>query len=119
MNWTVDRHDLPLSNPFGISRETSETSETATVELTHEGTTGIGAVTPSAYYDESAQSVAQTLPLLCETVDGIGLGAFLLDTGKRERKASTRLLPPEAGAFADDARAQQHEFAEMDVAGRR
>jgi len=72
MNWRVDRLKLPLSNPFGISRETSETSETVVVELTHEGTTGVGAVTPSAYYDESAESVAETLPILCETVDRIG-----------------------------------------------
>ncbi|GCF13028.1 dipeptide epimerase [Haloarcula mannanilytica] len=72
MNWTVDRYDLPLSNPFGIARETSETSETVVVELTHEGTTGIGAVTPSAYYGESAASVAETLPSLCQTVDRIG-----------------------------------------------
>ena len=72
MNWSVDRYDLPLSNPFGISRETSETSETVAVELTHEGTTGIGAVTPSAYYDESAASVAETLPSLCEVVARIG-----------------------------------------------
>jgi L-alanine-DL-glutamate epimerase-like enolase superfamily enzyme len=72
MNWTVDRHDLPLSDPFGISRETSETSETVVVELTHEGTTGIGAVTPSEYYDERAASVADALPALLERVDRIG-----------------------------------------------
>jgi len=72
MNWAVDRYDLPLSNPFGISRETSETSETVVVELTYEETTGIGAVTPSAYYGESAASVAETLPSLCEVVDHIG-----------------------------------------------
>ncbi|EMA01006.1 L-alanine-DL-glutamate epimerase [Haloarcula vallismortis] len=72
MNWRVDRYDLPLSNPFGISRETSETSETVVVELTREETTGIGAVTPSAYYNESAASVAETLPSLCEVVDRIG-----------------------------------------------
>ncbi|MDS0222090.1 dipeptide epimerase [Haloarcula sp. S1AR25-5A] len=72
MNWTVDRYELPLSNPFGISRETSETSEAVVVELSREGTTGIGAVTPSAYYGESAASVAETLPSLCEVVDRIG-----------------------------------------------
>ena len=32
MNWTVERHDLPLSTPFGISRGTSEESESV-VEL--------------------------------------------------------------------------------------
>ncbi|WP_336337824.1 dipeptide epimerase [Haloarcula brevis] len=72
MNWAVERHDLPLSDPFGISRETSETSEAVVVELTHEGTTGIGAVTPSVYYDERAPSVADALPALLERVDRIG-----------------------------------------------
>jgi len=71
MNWTVQRHDLPLSDPFGISRETSETSETVVVELTRDGATGIGAVTPSAYYDEVAASVADALPELLERVDQI------------------------------------------------
>jgi len=72
VNWTVERHDLPLSTPFAIARGTSDTSETVLVELTHEGTTGYGAVTPSPYFGETAESVAATLPGLLETVAAIG-----------------------------------------------
>ncbi|MDS0259675.1 dipeptide epimerase [Haloarcula sp. S1CR25-12] len=72
MNWTVERHDLPLSTPFGIARGTAETSETVVVELTHEDITGYGAATPSSYYDETAESVAGALPALLETVDEVG-----------------------------------------------
>ena len=72
MNWSVQRRDLPLSTPFGIARGTSDTSETVVVELTHDGTTGYGAVTPSAYFGETAETVAATLPNLLEAVDGIG-----------------------------------------------
>ena len=72
MNWTVERHDLALSAPFGIARGTSETSATVVVELIHEGTTGYGAVSPSAYYDETPESVAGTLPALLETVASVG-----------------------------------------------
>lgn len=72
MNWTVDVHDLPLSTPFGIARGTSETSACVAVELTHEGTTGYGAATPSPFYGETAASVAETLPGLLETVEDVG-----------------------------------------------
>ena len=72
MNWTVDRHALPLSTPFGIARGTTETSETVVIELAHEGTTGYGAVTPSAYYDETASSVAERLPELLDIVEAVG-----------------------------------------------
>ena len=72
MNWTVERHDLPLSTPFGISRGTSEICESVVVELTHEGTTGYGAATPSIYYGETAETVAETLPDLLDTVDEVG-----------------------------------------------
>ena len=72
MNWTVERHDLPLSTPFGIARGTSETSECVAVSLTHEGTTGYGAATPSPYYGETAGSVADLLPDLLELVEAVG-----------------------------------------------
>src|SRR6056297_1365962 len=71
MNWTVSHHDLPLSTPFGISRGTSEVSESVVVELTHEGTTGYGAVTPSAYFGETAETVAETLPDLLDVVEDV------------------------------------------------
>jgi L-alanine-DL-glutamate epimerase-like enolase superfamily enzyme len=72
MNWSIERHDLPLSTPFGIARGTSETSGCVVVELTHEGTTGYGAATPSSYYDETPATVATVLPSLLETVDEVG-----------------------------------------------
>lgn len=72
MNWTIESHDLPLSKPFGISRGTSDTSEAVVVELTHEGTTGYGAVTPSPYFGQTAESTAEALPALLEIVSEIG-----------------------------------------------
>ncbi|WP_135304031.1 dipeptide epimerase [Haloarcula amylovorans] len=72
MNGRVERYDLPISTPFGIARGTSETSATVVVELTHEGTTGYGGVTPSAYYDETATSVAESLPEMLAVVERIG-----------------------------------------------
>ena len=71
MKWTIERHDLPIGEPFGIARGTTRVSETVVIEVSHGGTTGYGAVTPSAYYGETADSVAATLPDLCETVDGV------------------------------------------------
>ncbi|WP_262180352.1 dipeptide epimerase [Haloarcula laminariae] len=72
MNWTVTRHDLPLSTPFGISRGTSAVSESVVVELTGEGTTGYGGVAPSPYFGETAESVAAALPDLLDTVAEAG-----------------------------------------------
>jgi len=71
MNWTVSRHDLPLSTPFGIARGTSETSESVVVELSRGETTGYGAASPSPYFGETAESVAETLPELLELVDEV------------------------------------------------
>ena len=68
MNWTVRRYDLPLSTPFGIARGTSATSETVVVELERGGATGVGGVAPSPYYDETAASVAESLPELLAVV---------------------------------------------------
>jgi len=72
MNWSVERYDLPLSTPFGIARGTSQTSECVAVSLTHEGTTGYGAATPSPYYGETVASVADVVPELLELVEEIG-----------------------------------------------
>jgi len=72
VNWAVERHDLPLSRPFGISRGTSETSGTVVVELAHADTVGYGAVSPSSYYGETAETVAETVPDLLDAVDEVG-----------------------------------------------
>jgi L-alanine-DL-glutamate epimerase-like enolase superfamily enzyme len=72
MNGSVERFDLPIAAPFGIARGTTRTSASVVVELTHEGTTGVGAVTPSSYYDETAETVAATLPDLLAIVESVG-----------------------------------------------
>jgi len=72
VNWAVERHDLPLSRPFGISRGTSETSGTVVVELAHADTVGYGAVSPSSYYGETAETVAETVPDLLDAVHEVG-----------------------------------------------
>ncbi|WP_276272822.1 dipeptide epimerase [Haloarcula litorea] len=72
MNWTVARHDLPLSTPFGIARGTSDLAATVVVELTHEGTTGYGGVAPSSYYGETAETTADLLPDLLGVVEAVG-----------------------------------------------
>ena len=72
MNGTVERYALPIADPFGIARGTTRTSEAVVVELTHDGTTGVGAVTPSSYYDETAASVETTLPALLDIVESVG-----------------------------------------------
>lgn len=64
---------LPIAGEFTISRGTSETSETVIVRLEDEsGEYGVGAASPSAYYDESPDSVEQTIPVLLESVTEIG-----------------------------------------------
>jgi len=72
MNWTVERYDLALASPFGIARGTSETSATVVVELSHDGSTGVGAVAPASYFGETADSVADTLPDLLPVVRSVG-----------------------------------------------
>ncbi|MFB6074697.1 MAG: dipeptide epimerase [Haloarculaceae archaeon] len=61
MNLAVERHGLPLADPFGISRGTAETAAVVLVELAHEGTRGLGGVAPSAYYGQDAAAVAAAL----------------------------------------------------------
>lgn len=70
MNLTVERHDLPTADPFGIARGTTTTAAVVTVELTHDGVTGVGGAAPSEYYGESVDSVVATLDALGATVEG-------------------------------------------------
>lgn len=72
MNWTVRQDELALSTPFGIARGTTESVDSVAVELTHDDTTGYGAVTPSSYYGETATTVAEAVPELLATVREIG-----------------------------------------------
>jgi L-alanine-DL-glutamate epimerase-like enolase superfamily enzyme len=68
-----ERLSLPLSDPFGIARSTTETTENVIVRIADDdGTVGVGAAAPSAYYDESADSVVDVLPDLLGIVEDVG-----------------------------------------------
>jgi len=60
-----ERLSLPLAAPFGISRGTTETAENVLVHIEDDdGTVGVGAAAPSAYYGESVESALDALPEL-------------------------------------------------------
>lgn len=69
MNLAVACHDLSTADPFGIARGTTTTAGVVTVELTHEGTTGVGGVGPSEYYGETVDSVVAALDSLRPLVE--------------------------------------------------
>jgi L-alanine-DL-glutamate epimerase-like enolase superfamily enzyme len=64
VNLAIERHELATEDPFGIARGTTTTAGVVTVELSHEGTTGIGGAAPSEYYGESVASVCEALDRL-------------------------------------------------------
>lgn len=69
MNLAVERHELATEDPFGIARGTTTTAGVVTVELAHEGTTGIGGAAPSDYYGESVDSVCAALDRLRSVIE--------------------------------------------------
>ncbi len=70
---SFERHDLPLSDAFTISRGTTETATVHTVSVADDaGHVGYGGASPSEYYDETPESVAAALPDLLDIVTEIG-----------------------------------------------
>ena len=69
MNFSLSRHDLPTADPFGIARGTTTTAAVVTVEISHEGITGVGGAAPTDYYGESADSVVATIERLRPVVE--------------------------------------------------
>lgn len=68
---TFERLELSLKSAFTISRGTTEAVETVVVRIEDDSeTVGIGAAAPSAYYDESADSVESVVPDLLDTIEG-------------------------------------------------
>lgn len=68
-----ERLSLPLEHAFGISRGTAETAENVVVRVTDDdGTTGIGAASPSAHYGETVATVEAVLPDLLAAVERVG-----------------------------------------------
>lgn len=77
---TFERIELPLADAFTISRGSTETAETVVVSIEDEsGTVGIGAAAPSAYYDETIDSVESTLPDLLDVAKSVGDPARLAE----------------------------------------
>jgi L-alanine-DL-glutamate epimerase-like enolase superfamily enzyme len=70
----VERVDLPLSVPFTISRGTTETTGNVLVRVTDgAGRVGLGGAAPSAYYGETAETVAAVLPEYLAVVESVGV----------------------------------------------
>jgi len=102
MTLTTDfeRVSLPLADPFTISRGTTETAENVVVRIADgDGTTGVGAAAPSAYYGETPATVAAVLPDLLavvERVDDPHAGARI----ERELRATVADNPAARSAVA-------------------
>ncbi|WP_254822773.1 dipeptide epimerase [Haloglomus halophilum] len=70
-DWSVETVVMELDAPFGISRGTTTTAESVVVRLADEdGTEGVGAGCPDAYYGETVGTAESILPDLLATVDG-------------------------------------------------
>ena len=67
---------LPLSEPFAISRSTTEVAEVVWVELEHDGVRGFGEAAPTERYEESAESAGAYVE---EAADSLGDDPFALE----------------------------------------
>ena len=65
---TFEPLDLPLQNPFGISRRTTTVARNVLVRVELDGLVGLGEAAPNAYYGESQESVLAWLPRLAEAL---------------------------------------------------
>lgn len=65
---TFEPLDLPLLNPFGISRRTTTVARNVLVHVKWEGLVGLGEAAPNAYYGESQESVLAWLPRLADAL---------------------------------------------------
>lgn len=104
MNGSVQHHELAVENPFTIARGTTGTTDAFVVELTHDGVTGVGGGTPSAYYGETADSVAETLPgllAIAEELDDPHAGQRLAAGLQREAPDAPAARVAVSTAMAD------------------
>ena len=56
--------DLPLRNPFTISRGSFSVQQSVVVELEQDGLIGLGETTKHAYYKRTVESICNSLSLL-------------------------------------------------------
>lgn len=99
--------DLPLRDPFGISRRTTTVARNVLVRIEWDGLTGFGECAPNAYYGESQESVLAWLPRLAEA---------LPDEPFAVRRAATAL---EQAAHGNPSARAGLELALWDVLGKR
>jgi len=105
-----ERVALPLSDAFTIARGTTETAENALVRVRDdEGRVGLGNAAPSAYYGETADTVAAVLPDLLAVVEEVD------DPHARER--TERLMRERVGG--NPAARAAVSVALADLAGKR
>jgi L-alanine-DL-glutamate epimerase-like enolase superfamily enzyme len=102
-----ERLDVPLRDPFGISRGTTTVARNILVRLEWEDLEGLGECAPSAYYGESQESVLAWLPRLVE--------ALPEDPGAIRRAADAL----EHAAHANPAARAGLELALWDLLGKR
>jgi L-alanine-DL-glutamate epimerase-like enolase superfamily enzyme len=67
-NTSFDRVELPLEEPFGISRGTTVTTENVVVRIEDGEHVGVGGAAPSAHYGETVDTVEAVLPALLDVV---------------------------------------------------
>ena len=65
---TFEPFDLPLANPFGISRRTTTVARNVLVRAEWDGLVGYGEASPNAYYGECQESVLAWLPRLIDAL---------------------------------------------------
>jgi L-alanine-DL-glutamate epimerase-like enolase superfamily enzyme len=70
---SFERVELPLDDPFTIARGTTEAAENVLVRVEYDGHVGLGNAAPSAYYGETADTVAAVLPELLDVVEDAGI----------------------------------------------
>ena len=68
--------DLELRHTFTISRESQDVSRVVIAEVEEGGVTGIGEASPSAFYDEDADSIRQALDGIRDWAQSADLGAY-------------------------------------------
>src|SRR5437764_8734637 len=65
---TFEAFDLPLQNPFGISRRTTTVARNVLVRVEWEGLEGLGEAAQNAYYGECQESVLAWQPRLADAL---------------------------------------------------
>ena len=69
---SFERVELPLDEPFGISRGTTITTENVVVRIGDGEHVGVGGAGPSAHYGETVDTVEAVLPALLDAVSELG-----------------------------------------------